>query len=386
MKMNGKNIAKSFYQTITDIIVSARSYSYKAVNFAMVQAYWNIGRLIVEEEQNGKDRAGYGDFLVNELSKKLSKEFGKGFNRTNLWYMKKFYNAFPIPHAVRGELQQKQIPHAVRGESKKRKNSSAIVVYSNNNFIVNESLRPELSWTHYRLLLKVENSDTKKFYIKETVENNWSTRQLERQINSFYFERIKASKNKKPVKSEAKKTANKLLPEDLIKDPYVLEFLNLKKSLHHLEKDIESALIDKLQEFLLELGKGFAFVERQQRISADNENFYIDLVFYNYMLKCFVLIDLKAGRLTHQDIGQMDMYVRMYEDTRKAREDNPTIGIILCSEKNDTVVKYSVLKDNKRLFASKYMLYLPSEKELKAEIKKAKELIESDKRFYNENK
>lgn len=237
-------------------------------------------------------------------------------------------------------------------------------------------LRPELSWTHYRLLLKVSDTEAREFYVNEIIENNWSTRQLERQINSFYYKRILSSKNKKLVKKEAQKLTSPLEPSDIIKDPYVLEFLDLKENKTFLEKDLESELLDKLQEFLLELGKGFSFVARQQRISSETQHFYIDLVFYNYLLKCFVLIDLKVGKLTHQDIGQMDMYVRLYEDKIKPEGDNPTIGIILCSEKDETIVKYSVLEENRRLFASKYKLYLPTEEELKSELNKERELLE----------
>jgi predicted nuclease of restriction endonuclease-like (RecB) superfamily len=316
------------------------------------------------------------------LSVRLKNEYGSGFNKTNLAYMKQFYLTFPILHALSGKSDSKQILHAVSGESKS--NSIATSIESSiskiRNFIINKHLKPELSWTHYRFLLKVENKEARDFYIEEAIENNWSTRQLERQINSFYYQRLISSRDKHKLKVEAKKTKEEVLNDEFVKDPYILEFLELKKNTNYFEKDIEKALIDKLQDFLLELGKGFAFVERQQRISADNDNFYIDLVFYNYILKCFVLIDLKAGKLTHQDIGQMDMYVRMYEDLKRSENDNPTIGIILCSEKNDTVIKYSVLKENKQLFASKYMIYMPSEKELKKELEKERMLLNEEKK------
>jgi len=228
-------------------------------------------------------------------------------------------------------------------------------------------LHPELSWTHYRLLLKLENPKARNFYIQECIESNWSTRQLERQINSFYYERLLSSQNKQVVRDEAETNAVTLKPENIIKDPYIFEFLNLKENTF-LEKDLEEALIGKLQTFLLELGKGFAFVAQQQRITADGEHFYVDLVFYNYLLKCFVLIDLKLGKLTHQDIGQMDFYVRYYENEVKTSTDNPTIGIILCSEKNETIIKYSILEESQQLFASKYKLYLPTEEELIQEL------------------
>jgi len=232
------------------------------------------------------------------------------------------------------------------------------------------ALRDELSWTHYRLLMKVENLKARDYYIKETVSQNWSIRALERQINSFYYERIVSSKNKTKVSEEAEKETNKLqlAPEDFIKDPYVLEFLNIRSDSGFIEKDIEKAIIQKLRQFMLEMGKGFSFVAQQKRISAEDDHFYVDLVFYNYILKCFVLIDLKLGKLNHQDIGQMDLYVRWFEDKVRSTTDNPTIGIILCAEKNETIVKYSILKESKHLFASKYKLYLPSIEELKREL------------------
>ena len=325
------------YLKIKSILEEARHNAYRHVNFVMVQAYWNIGREIVEEEQKGKQRAEYGATIIEELSQKLTVEYGQGFNKTNLWYMKQFYLAFKNLHALRGEL----------------------------------------SWTHYRLLLKVEREEIRQFYLNECIQSNWSTRQLERQINSFYYERLLASKNKLPVKREANARAKKLAvsPEDQIKDPYVLEFLGLKEHPALKENELEHALIEKLQNFLLELGRGFSFVARQMRISTETQHFYIDLVFYNYLLKCFVIIDLKTGKLTHQDIGQMDMYVRMFEDKMKQPGDNPTIGIILCTEKDATVVKYSVLKDSRKLFASQYKLYLPSEKELKDEIEREKHIL-----------
>ena len=325
------------YLKIKSILEEARHNVYRHVNFIMVQAYWNIGREIVEEEQKGKQRAEYGATIIEELSQKLTVEYGQGFNKTNLWYMKQFYLAFKNLHALRGEL----------------------------------------SWTHYRLLLKVEREKIRQFYLNECIQSNWSTRQLERQINTLYYERLLASKNKLPVKREADARAKKLAvsPEDQIKDPYVLEFLGLKEHPALKENELEHALIEKLQNFLLELGRGFSFVSRQMRISTETQHFYIDLVFYNYLLKCFVIIDLKTTKLTHQDIGQMDMYVRMFEDKMKQAGDNPTIGIILCTKKDETIVKYSVLKESKKLFASQYKLYLPSEKELQDEIEREKHIL-----------
>ncbi len=326
------NILKhdDFYSEIRRLISNSRQKVASTVNFVMVETYWHIGKRIVEEEQNGKERADYGTSLISELSKRLTAEFGNGFTARNLRNMRQFYMQFPIWHAVRAEL----------------------------------------SWSHYRLLISVENETARNYYINETITNNWSTRALERQINSLYYERILSSKDKNPVKEEMLEKTKNLQAEDVLKDPMVLEFLLLKENAHYLESELEQAIIDKLNEFLLELGKGFAFVSRQKRISTESKHFYIDLVFYNYLLKCFVLIDLKTGELTHQDIGQMDMYVRLYEDKYKSADDNPTIGIILCSKKDQTVVKYSVLNDNKHLFATKYQLYLPTEKELAAEIER----------------
>jgi len=340
-----KLIKDNLYKSVKEVLEAARRNVFRNINFAMVEAYWNVGRLIVELEQSGKQRAEYGKHLIKELSIKLTKDFGKGFTKTNIWYMRQFYSLFPNLHALRGEL----------------------------------------SWTHYRLLLRVEKETARNFYLNEAANSNWSTRQLERQINSFYFERLLSSKDKKPVLEEANRVAPPAKPEKLIKDPYVLEFLNLKDNKHLLEKELETELLGKLQEFLLELGKGFSFVAHQYRISVDNDHFYIDLVFYNYNLKCFLLIDLKTGKLTHKDIGQMDFYVRYAEDSIKVEGDNPTIGLILCTEKNETIVKYSVLNKNKQMFAARYKLYLPTEDELARELQHEIELIRAEKNLKDDN-
>ena len=309
----------------------------------MVQAYWNIGKRIVEEEQKGGERAAYGTETLKNLSKKLTSEYGKGFTISNLQYMRQFYLVFPIHHALRGEL----------------------------------------SWTHYRLLLKVKNEKARNFYMEEAVVCNWSTRSLERQIHSLYYERMLMStkKGRPLVKEEAARKSIAIQPKDLWKDPYILEFLDLKKNPTLYEEDLEQAIIDKLQEFLLELGKGFSFVARQYRISAGIKHFHADLVFYNYLLKCFVIIDLKTTELTHQDIGQMDMYVRYFEAKVRQKDDNPSLGLILCAEKNNFIAKYSLLEDSKQIFASKYQTYLPSVKELEREIERERDLVEQERKL-----
>jgi len=367
-----KGIKPNLYSDIKIILEQGRGTAVRAVNFSMVIAYWQIGKRIIEEEQSGKKRAEYGEFLLKELSNKLTKDFGSGFTYRNLAAMRQFFLTFPIVHAVRAQSSSGKaslpIVHALRAQlptSNKVKGNSVSLSRESNE------LRSELTWTHYRLLIRVENPDARNYYMNEAADENWSTRILERHINTFYYERLLSSKKKKSLIQKTKKEASDDKPTilDFVKDPYILEFLTLNPSATLYEKDLETELLNKLQYFLLELGKGFAFVERQKRISADGDDFRIDLVFYNYHIKCFVLFDLKVGKLTHQDIGQMDLYVRYFEDEIKQKSDNPTIGIILCSEKNETIVKYSVLKESRQLFASKYKLYLPSEKELIAELK-----------------
>ncbi|MGG9963832.1 PDDEXK nuclease domain-containing protein [Ferruginibacter sp. SUN106] len=352
MKTVKKN---NLYGEIKNILQQARETACRAVNFTMVMAYWEIGKRIVEEEQQGKKRAGYGEALIKELSKRLTADFGKGFDERELRKIRQLYLLFSIRDPASPELLKEQL--------KKRQTGVSSV------FSKIYALRRELSWTHYRLLMRVEDPAARTWYMNEAADSNWSTRSLERQINTFTYQRILSSKNKKAVKKEADQKIEKSSPLDFIKDPYVLEFLHLPAHNNFYEKDIEAAIISKLQQFILELGKGFSFVARQKRISAEDDHFYVDLVFYNYILKCFVLIDLKLGKLTHQDIGQMDLYVRYWEDNEKTATDNPTIGIILCSQKNETIVKYSVLKESQQLFASKYKLYLPTEEELKHEVR-----------------
>lgn len=330
---------KIIFQEIKEILQEAKNKVYKVANNAMVEAYWNIGRVIVEK-QGGKDKAEYGTALLKNLSKEMTKEFGKGFTLTNLKYMRQFYLTFPKSHA----------------------------------------LSDQLSWTHYRLLMRVENENARNFYLEESIKEKWSTRQLERQITTLFYERILSSKNKNKVAQEIYKLEpQRKQPEDIIKDPYVLEFLGLPENMDFLEKNLEQALIDHLQKFLLELGRGFSFVARQKRITFDGRHFYIDLVFYNYILKCFVLIDLKVGDLTHQDLGQMQMYVHYYEDEMMTEGDNPPIGIVLCADKSESVVKYTLPKGEKQIFASKYMVYLPTEEELLSEVKKEYNILKQEK-------
>jgi predicted nuclease of restriction endonuclease-like (RecB) superfamily len=354
---------KCFYQQIVNLLTEAKSYAQKAVNFAAVIANWHLGRLIVQEEQNGKERAEYGTFLIKQLSEKLTDDFGKGYDITNLKLFRKFYFEFQNCEFVnqKGDTPSNLLngfPSLVIGDT------TSNLLQTNVNQPVFK-FKTDLSWSHYRLLMRVENPIARQFYINEASDQSWNVEQLKRQINTFYYERISASEDKKTVENEANDCLKRLDAKNVFfKDPNILEFLGLKLETKYLEKDLEQAIIDNLQNFLLELGRGFAFVARQQHIRTETKDFYIDLVFYNYILKCFVLIELKTGELTHQDIGQLDMYVRMYDDLKRTETDNQTIGILLCADKDETIVKYSILNENKQIAAKKYMLYLPSEDEL----------------------
>ena len=331
-------IEDSIYKEIKSILEQARNKVYKAANSTMVEAYWNIGRVIVEK-QGGNNKAEYGTALIKNLSKKMTKEFGKGFTVANLKNMRQFYLIFQKSYA----------------------------------------LSDQLTWTHYRLLMRVENENARNFYIEECIKSNWSTRQLERQITTLFYERLLSSKDKEKVSKEIFKLEPQIKKaEDIIKDPYVLEFLGLSENTNFLEKNLEQALIDHLQKFLLELGRGFSFVARQKRITFDGRHFYIDLVFYNYLLKCFVLIDLKVGDLTHQDLGQVQMYVHYFEEEMMNEGDNPLIGIVLCVDKSDSIVKYTLSKNETQVFASKYKAYLPSEEELLSEIRKEYNMLKQE--------
>lgn len=326
----------SFIREIKQIVTEARQKAYTAINSAMVEAYWQMGKRIVEEEQQGKERADYGTQLLKELSAELTKEFGKGFSTGSLYYYRQFYNTFPEIFATPWRI---------------------------------------LSWSHYKRLIQVPNPEARAWYLKEAQEQMWSYRTLDRNIGSQYYERLLLSQDKRKVETEMKSLTHPYQQDKLefIKNPTVAEFIGLSPNTDFTESKLESAIIGNLQRFLLELGKGFSYVTRQKLVRTEKKDYFIDLVFYNYLLKCFVLIDLKTNPITHQDVGQMDMYVRMYDERVRGEGDNPTIGIVLCSETDEDIARYSVLHDNNQLFASKYMLYMPTEEELRNEIERQKE-------------
>ncbi|MBK1791486.1 PDDEXK nuclease domain-containing protein [Persicirhabdus sediminis] len=332
-------LTKPFFSEIRQILDQARQRAAQTVNTAMVEAYWLIGKRIVEEEQSGSAQADYGKETVKQLSKYLSNELGKGFSVANLWNMRQFY-----------------------------------LTYDKEDFLY--ALRRELSWTHHRTIMRVDDPKARLYYLDTCANENWSSRVLERQIKAQTYQRLLSTQkdNKAQSKESLLSTQNAALK--ILKDPYVLEFLDLPEDPNLQEKKLETALINDLQKFLLELGGGFSFVARQMRISTETSHFYLDLVFYNYLLKCFVVIDLKTTKLTHQDIGQMDMYVRMFDDLKRGEDDNPTIGIILCADKDETMVQYSVLKESEQLFASKYRTILPTEEELIAELERERRLLD----------
>lgn len=317
---------EQLFAQIKQMLDNARRQIARTVNSTTVEAYWQVGKYIVEYEQEGNVKAEYGKGIIDRLSKRLSMEYGGGFSTTNIRYMRQFYLFYPIRHTVCDEL----------------------------------------SWSHYRHLIRVEDETARNYYLAECVAENWSVRQLQRQINTMFYERMLASRDKDKVKAEIQRSAPKTLePREIIHDPFILEFLGIKQGEHFLEGDLEQMLISKLQHFLLELGRGYTFVARQKRITLDGQHFYIDLVFYNIPARCYVLIDMKIDALTHQDIGQMQMYVNYYTRELMNPGDNPPVGIVLCAEKNDAVVEYTLPKDEKQVFAAKYMTYLPTKEELK---------------------
>ncbi len=323
-------LSKSFIQAVKQIITGAQAKAVRAVNHERVLMYWHIGRHIVEEEQQGKERAVYGAFIIKTLAKELEKDFGSGFSVRQLETCRQFYSTFPNAH----------------------------------------TLRAQLNWSQYKLLIRIDNEDKRTYYIEEACNNNWSSRQLERQINSQLYERLLISNEKEKVLAVAKKEAQPEHPKEIIKDPMVLEFLGLKPQAAYYEKDLEQALITNMQAFLLELGNGFSFVARQKRIQIEDDEFFIDLVFYNRLLCCFVIIEIKTHKLAHQDLGQLQMYVNYYDRTEKQEGENPTIGILLCTDKNNTMVEYALPKNNRQILANKYQLYLPKKEDLEQEFKK----------------
>ena len=332
-------INQSIIPDIKAIIATAKDKAIRAVDTERAQMYWQIGKRIFEEEQQGKDRAEYGEYLTQYIAQQLEPEFGSGYSKRQIELFRQFYRTFPIANA----------------------------------------LRSQLSWTQYKTLIRLDNQDQREFYIAESVKNNWTSRQLERQINSNLFERLLMSNDKESVLAVAK---NEKLPSDakeIIKDPMYLEFMGLKREAAYYEKDLEQAIITHLQDFLLEIGNGFSFVARQKRIHIEGDEFFVDLVFYNRLLQCFVIIEIKTTKLTHQDIGQLQMYVNYYDRIEKLPTENPTIGILLCANKNDGVVKFTLPENAKNIIASQYKLYLPTEQQLLEEVKKELEKIEEEK-------
>ena len=338
----GYTKTEDILQDMREIIDIARDSAYQAVNIALVRRNWLLGKRIADEEMNGEERAEYGLEVIKKLAKELTDFYGKGFTKTNLYSFYQFYKMFP------------NIFHSVSGKSV-----------------------PLLSWTHYRTLLKVKDEEARSWYEKEAAEQTWAVRTLQRNIETQYYYRLLSSQNKTAVENEMHKLTDTYQQDKLqyVKNPVVAEFLGLSSNIDMTETQLESAILSNLQKFLMELGKGYAFVARQQHIHTENQDYYIDLVFYNYILKCFVLIDLKMGRITHQDVGQMDMYIRMYDELKRSEGDNPTLGIVLCSETDEDIARYSVMHGNEQLFASKYKLYLPTEDELRAEIEAQKAMF-----------
>ena len=357
----------SLFERVAGILESGRGRVLRTITHETVLAYWLIGREIVQALQGGAARAQYGNALIADLSQRLAEHYGAGFSAANLKNFRQFYLAYsgriePISHPSGSQLAASEGANTISYPAGSESPSG---------------FHPNLSWSHYRALMRVEDLSARQFYETEAVQSNWSRRDLERQIGSLFYERLLASTDKTAMLEGVRHEAMPLNPLDMLKDPYVLEFLDLPSVPQLQENQLEQAIIDKLQHFLLELGRGFSFVARQKRMRFDDKDFYVDLVFYNYLLKCFVLIDLKIGELSHQDIGQMDGYVRMYEAHAKVEGDNPTIGLILCSEKNAAVARYSVLNDSQQLFAAKYQFTLPSEDELQREILRERALIEN---------
>ena len=334
------SFTKDYIQDVKTIFKESHHYVKQHINYAMVYAYWLTGKRIVVQEQKGDNRAGYGKEIVKNLSKELTKEFGRGFSVQSLYNFRMFYERFSEPEKF-------------------------------------STVWRILTWSHYKLIMRVTQKEAREWYCTESANLDWDIRTLDRNISTQYYERLVSSQVKEPVIKEMEMKTKSFQDNKLefVKNPYVLEFLGLPENKSYVENDFEQAIIDSLQKFLLEMGKGFAFIERQKLVRTDTDDFYIDLVFYNYILKCFVLVDLKINKLTHKDVGQMDFYVRLFDDLYKKEDDNPTIGILLCSETDKTIAKYSVLNDSKQIFASKYLTLLPTEQELADEIERQKDIF-----------
>ena len=352
-----------FLDSLKDIVKSARKYAYSSICFAQVQSNWLLGKRIVEQIQKGNNKAEYGKHILKIASESLTEEFGKGYSTTNLKSFRKFYLIF----------RNYSIGQTVSAQFEGTKRQALPAQLEDSNL---QSLPVILSWSHYERLMRINEKEIRDWYMREAANQMWNFRTLNRNINTQYYERMLISQKKTVVENEMKAKTNSFQNDKLefIKNPTVLEFLGLPSNQSYLEKDLEKAILSNLSDFLMELGKGFAFVARQQLIRTEEEDYYIDLVFYNYILKAFVLIDLKVGKITHQDVGQMDMYVRMYDELKKGHDDNPTIGILLCAQTDKDIAKYSILKGNEHIFASKYKLILPTEEELANEIKKQREI------------
>jgi predicted nuclease of restriction endonuclease-like (RecB) superfamily len=376
---NIQTTENKFIAELKQIVSSARRMAYSAINFAQVKQNWLIGQRIVEEEQNGKARAEYGKHIIELASKELTTEFGRGFSKTNLKNFRQFFltfSDFQIGQTL-SDLFTTSIGQTMPDQLTPNWNLSTPSTELETNKKGSKAILPILSWSHYERLLRVTNKDARLWYMNEAAQEMWSYRTLDRNISTLYYERLLASQKKDIVETEMKEKTSNFQQNKLafIKNPSVIEFLGLPSNVTYTENALEQAIIDQMQKFLLELGKGFSFVARQQLVRTETQDFYIDLVFYNYILKCFVIVELKTHSINHQDIGQLDMYVRMYDDLKRGENDNPTIGILLCTETDKTIAQYSVLKENKQLFASKYIPYLPTEKELADEIERQKEIF-----------
>ena len=366
------NPETNLYDRVAAIIEAARAHVARSVNTAMVHAYWHVGREIVQVEQDGRDRAGYGEELLKQLSTRLTRQFGRGFSEPNVRNMRQFFLAYrdgsTVPEEVGGPAKRSALPSETPGTMIR----SALPSGSPPA----QLFPPNLGWTHYAILMRVADVRARSFYEIEAVREAWSTRQLERQIASLLFERLSLNKNHDEILALARNGQEVAVPSDVIKDPFVLEFLDLREKATAQERDLEQAIIDRLEDFLLEIGKGFCFVARQKRVTLEGDHFYVDLVFYNRLLRCFVLIDLKLGKLTHQDLGQMQMYVNFFDRFQRTEHEDRTVGIILCSDKNDAMVRITLPEDEAQIVAARYQLVLPTEAELRAELQRERDEAE----------